>query len=277
MINETFPSLTKLYQDVVMRLAFDEPGVADLHAAPSIYSYDNKLVAEHGTFEEFDLGGVGLTKSRWTRFLNAYVDMPLLREWLPYAAKVDRPRVAGIMMKHVGAHSWGNCLVSIGFRRAVHPTLVVYSRASSLCPTGAIDFAFVSVVCRNLAQLMEIEQDDITVVWNISSAYVSGILWLPYLASSGREKEYLASDSRLVRTTGRVFKRWISQSDTCHLWHQCLRVHYPKRAEHCPFDDEECIERLPKFGPVARTINRYFQIKQGVMAKCLVKDLELPE
>jgi hypothetical protein len=272
--------MVELYHGIVGTLAWGGPGV-DLPLSPATHSFDNQIVAEQATFEEFNLGSIGMLKPRWSRFLNQYLDLDDLRRWLPVAANVKRSATAGIMTKTVPGHTWGNCLVGIVFRCEPKPTLTLQSRTSSIVPTGGIDLAFGSVIAREIAHLRGIDQRDIRFIWTVSDLFLSGVYWLPYLSSLGlkTEEKFRKCGSKTAKTTERAFRRWISRyrrKDCCEHWVNCLRRTIRKRIEFCPYDDEECRENLPKFSPTARAIERYVRIQRGTMQKCLVKELILP-
>jgi hypothetical protein len=168
MIIKTFPTIKDAWEGAYFGMLRDEPGAIDYFQRNIIHSFSNHLLARSGVMD-FDLGSIGLTPTKWTKFTGQYVDVESLHAWVNNAMnvrtydalwtfKIVPPNFTG----KKAVHQWGNCLLGFSFRRQPKPsTLTLYTRAQSLGFSGVADYALASFVIRKLAERLGVEPSSI--------------------------------------------------------------------------------------------------------------------
>lgn len=122
MIIKTFPDINALWEGAYFGMLEDRPGYIDYYQRNILHSHQNHLIAKSAVFD-FDLGKLGLTPTKWTKFTGQYVDVEQLHAWVNNAMnvksydalwtfKIVPPNFSG----KKAVHQWGNCLLGYSFR-----------------------------------------------------------------------------------------------------------------------------------------------------------------
>lgn len=167
MINKRFPDIRSAWEHMYDAIIADKEGVIDNYQRNIVHSYNNTVQVKSAVFD-FDLGAVGMTKTKWTKFTNQYVDQETLHAWID-SAKGIKTYDSLWMFKTVppnfggrrAVHRWGNCLLAFTFRRKPIPTLTYFTRAQSLGFSGVADYALCDFVARQFALKLGIPQEKI--------------------------------------------------------------------------------------------------------------------
>lgn len=145
----------------------DKEGVIDNYQRNIVHSYNNTVQVKSAVFD-FDLGRVGMTKTKWTKFTGQYVNVETLHAWIDSAPQIktyDSLWMFKTVPPNFGGrravHRWGNCLLAFSFRRKPKPTLTYFTRAQSLGFSGVADYALCDFVARQFAKRLRIPQEDI--------------------------------------------------------------------------------------------------------------------
>jgi hypothetical protein len=123
MIRHEAKDIKTLWDHAYFGIINDEPGVVDHFARNIFHSFGNVLTAQE-CFFDFDLGDIGLTPTKWTKFTGQYVDVESLHAWINNAMNVKTydslwqfkdipPNFGG----RKAVHQWGKCLLAFSFRR----------------------------------------------------------------------------------------------------------------------------------------------------------------
>lgn len=204
MIDAVLPDIRAAWEHAYFGLLDDTPGYIDYWQRNIIHSFGNKLTAERAVFD-FDLGDLGLTPTKWSKFTGQYVDVESLHAWINNAPnvktydalwtfKIVPPNFSG----KKAVHQWGNCLLGFSFRRQPKPpTLTLYTRAQSLGFSGVADYALGDFVARRLAERLGIRPEDIRFEVHCANFIIKMVEVAHYLKRIGRLEEYLSRGNRM--------------------------------------------------------------------------------
>jgi hypothetical protein len=205
LIRATYPNLEALWKGVFFKILDDEPGVIDLYGKNIVHSFGNVVTARDGVFD-FDLGEVGLTVTKWTKFTNMYVDIENLHAWVQNAMKVKSydamfpfkvtpPEFHGTK----AVHQWGPCILGISFRRQPIPTLTFYTRAQSLGFSGIADYALLHFIIKKLKERMRGRHgnEPIRTVIYCSNFIIKMVETVHTLEKWGLLEKYSEADTRI--------------------------------------------------------------------------------
>lgn len=204
MIVKTFEDISALWHGAYFGMLEDRPGYIDYYQRNILHSHNNHLVARSGIFD-FDLGKIGLTQTKWTKFTGQYVDVEQLHAWVNNAMnvktydalwtfKIVPPNFTG----KKAVHQWGNCLLGFSFRRQPKPaTLTLYTRAQSLGFSGVADYALCSFVVRKIAERTGIPPDKIQVQVYCPNFIIKTVETVATLYTFGRLEEFMKADTRV--------------------------------------------------------------------------------
>jgi hypothetical protein len=204
MIIKSYPDISALWHDAYFGMLEDRPNYIDFYQRNIIHSHQNHLIARSSVFD-FDLGKIGLTQTKWTKFTGQYVDVEQLHAWVNNAMnvrtydalwtfKIVPPNFSG----KKAVHQWGNCLLGFSFRRQPKPiTLTLYTRAQSLGFSGVADYALCSFVARKLAERMGIDQEKIRLQIYCPNFIIKTVETVATLHTFGRLEEFLEKEGRI--------------------------------------------------------------------------------
>jgi hypothetical protein len=217
MIDAVLPDIKSAWMHAYMSMLDDEPGAIDYYQRNIIHSFSNKLIAEQGFFD-YDLGDLGLTITKWTKFTGMYVDVDLLHAWINNAMNV-RTYEALYPFKSVppqfggrkAVHQWGPCLLGFSFRRQPKPpTLTLFTRTQSLGFSGVADYALCHFVAKKLAERIGIDQREIRIVIQCGSFVIKMVETLHFLEGLGKLDEYAEKDNRIGESI-RYYQVYLAQ------------------------------------------------------------------
>jgi hypothetical protein len=203
-INKVFPTLRDAWEGAYFGMIEDRPGAIDYYQRNIIHSHNNHIIAKSAIFD-FDLGDIGLTPTKWTKFTGQYVDVELLHAWVNNAMNV-RSYDALWPFKSVppnfggkkAVHQWGSCLLGFSFRRQPRPfTLTLFTRAQSLGFSGVADYALCDFVARRLAERMGVDPSEIRLQIYCPNFIIKLVEVPQYLQRIGRLQEWLDRDDRM--------------------------------------------------------------------------------
>lgn len=230
MINETFPSILEAWEGIYFSILRDKPGAIDFYQRNIIHSYDNHVIADGGTFD-FDLGRIGLTPTKWTKFTGQYVDVESLHVWVNNAMNVKaydslwqfknvEPNFTG----RKATHQWGKCLLGYSFRRQgkQRPTLTLYTRAQSIGFSGVADYALGAFVIGKLAERMGVDPSYIRFQIFCPNFILKTVEAVAFLHERGLLDEYLEKDDRIGESV-RYYYNYMQQDDEDIRWKAALR------------------------------------------------------
>lgn len=204
MIDAVLPDIKQAWYHAYFAILDDEPGAIDYYQRNIVHSFSNKLIAESCVFD-YDLGELGLTITKWTKFTGMYIDVDLLHAWVDNAMNV-RTYEALYPFKSVppqfggrkAVHQWGPCLLGFSFRRQPKPpTLTLFTRTQSIGFSGVADYALCHFVAKKLAQRMGIDQEDIRLVIQCGSFVIKMVEAVHFLENLGKLEEYAEKDNRI--------------------------------------------------------------------------------
>jgi len=236
MIVATYPDLTSLWLDTTLRV-IREPSLWDDTRPPRLFSFPNMLIAESADLAA-DLSWVGLTRSRWTRFLNRYIDPQELDLWLD---KIQHGYAATSMLfrtKVKDDHTGGECLIALSYR-ADNPTLTLYSREAEFPQRALLDTTFAHLAA------LAIGQKGIRVVWQLGGLYVSMLHALPLMARLG-----ILEEVKSMNTKAGAYFRYMTN-------------HLVKHSDSL------------KYGPAKRILKRWRAIEAGTMEPVPIDQLPI--
>jgi hypothetical protein len=180
------------------------------------HSHGNHLVAKQSVFD-FDLGEIGLTRTKWSKFTGQYVDVESLHAWVNNAMNVKTyeslwqfkdipPNFSG----KKATHQWGKCLLGFSFRRQPKPaTLTLFTRTQSLGFSGVADYALGDFVARRLAERMGIGPEDIEFQVYAPTFIIKVVEVVAFLHQRGLLDQYSQADTR----TGEAIRYYIKYMD----------------------------------------------------------------
>lgn len=229
MIRASLPNIKEAWLHAYFSMLDDKPGVIDFYQRNIIHSHSNVLTARQGVFD-FDLGEIGLTITKWTKFTGMYVDVDMLHGWVDNAMnvrsydamfpfKVTPPQFGG----KKAVHQWGPCIVGMSFRRQPKPTLTFFTRAQSLGFSGVADYALLHFVCKKLAERMSIPQEKIKVVIYCSNFMIKMVEVLHTLDRMGLLAQYEFADNRIGESI-RYYTKYLAQDAPELKWRAANRM-----------------------------------------------------
>lgn len=204
MIIKTFPTIKEMWEGAYFGMLEDKPGYIDYYQRNIIHSHQNHMIAKSAVFD-FDLGKIGLTSTKWTKFTGQYVDVEQLHAWVNNAMnvksydalwtfKIVPPNFSG----KKAVHQWGNCLLGYSFRRQPKPaTLTLYTRAQSLGFSGVADYALSAFVARKLAERMGVDPESIRLQIYCPNFIIKTVETVATLYTFGRLDEFLEAEGRI--------------------------------------------------------------------------------
>lgn len=206
MIIKKFPDIKTAWEGAFFGMLDDAPGFIDYYQRNIIHSFQNHIVARSGVMD-FDLGSIGLTPTKWTKFTGQYVDVESLHVWVNNAMnvrtydamwpfKIVPPNLSG----KKAVHQWGNCLLAYSFRRqptGKRPTLTLFTRAQSLGFSGVADYALAAFVIRKLAERMGVPPDSIQFQIYCPNFIIKMVEVVHTLNNRGLLHEYMDRDNRV--------------------------------------------------------------------------------
>lgn len=203
MIIERHPNIKAAWEAAYFGMLDDKPGYIDFYQRNIIHSFGNFLRADSAVFD-FDLGDIGLTITKWSKFTGQYVDVESLHAWINNAPnvrtydalwtfKIVPPNFTG----KKAVHQWGNCLMGFSFRRKPKPVLSLYTRAQSLGFSGVADYALSDFVARRLAERLGIPQEDIGLEIHCANFIIKMVEIVAVLTKMGLIDQYLERNNRI--------------------------------------------------------------------------------
>ena len=250
MIIREYENLAAIYHGITNAFIHEEEGVLDKAWQPRLFSFRNFIQSKTAEMP-FDLASIGLTKARWARFLNAYVDPRDLMVFFEKIRVLRRGAEIGMHSSRKSAddHDWGSCLQGISFMRDPEAHLCIFSRTTSFAQTGAIDLAFAHVIGRYLCQVTGMQLKDLRITWTVSNLFVSVLHAVPYITSSGRHDEVMSLNTHFSK------------------YYKALHSKY--------FHDDKENRRESLYGPVKRMILRHDQIQNDELKPVPIESLDL--
>jgi len=228
-IVKTFPDIKALWEGAYFGMLEDKPGYIDYYQRNILHSHNNHLIARSAVFD-FDLGKIGLTKTKWTKFTGQYVDVELLHGWVNNAMNVKTydalypfksvpPNFSG----KKAVHQWGNCLLGFSFRRQPKPpTLTLYTRAQSIGFSGVADYALADYVARKLAERMGIDPGKIQLQVYCPNFMIKTVEAVSTLHAYGRLDEFMEGEGR-VPDAIRYYWKYMHQDTADIKWRAARR------------------------------------------------------
>ena len=204
MIIKSFTNIKEAWEGIYFGILNDEPKVIDYFQRNIIHSHNNHIVAKHAVFP-FDLGDVGLTPTKWSKFTGQYVDVESLHAWVNNAMnvktydalwtfKIVPPNFTG----KKAVHQWGNCLLGFSFRRQPKPSmLTLYTRAQSLGFSGVADYALADFVIKRISERLGVEPSTIRFQVYCPNFIIKTVEVVATLNTLGLLDEYLNKDNRI--------------------------------------------------------------------------------
>lgn len=225
-----YPDIKSAWQGVYFSMLDDEPGVIDYYQRNIIHSFGNFLRAKQAVFD-FDLGVIGLTPTKWSKFTGQYVDVESLHAWVNNAMNVktyDALWTFKIVPPNFGGqkavHQWGNCLMGFSFRRQPKPpTLTLYTRAQSLGFSGVADYALCDFVARKLAERMGIPQEEIRLEIHCANFLIKTVETIHTLQSLGKLEEYKNKNNRISDSIN-YYLAYMARDETEIKWRAARRM-----------------------------------------------------
>lgn len=223
-IRKVYPTLLDAWEGAYFAMLNDEtyPGgrvAIDYFQRNIWHSFQNHIVAKSALFD-FDLGTIGLTKTKWSKFTGQYVDVESLHAWIDNAMKVKTyeslwqfkdipPNFRG----KKATHQWGKCLLGFSFRRQPKPpTLTLFTRTQSLGFSGVADYALGDFVARRLAERMGIDPAGIRFQIYAPNLIIKVVEVIAFLHQRGLLDYYAGTDNRV----GESIRYYINYMDRPH-------------------------------------------------------------
>jgi hypothetical protein len=229
LIIKTSPDIRALWEGAYFGILEDKPGYIDYYQRNILHSHQNHLIAQKAVFD-FDLGDIGLTLTKWSKFTGQYVDVEQLHAWVNNAMnvktydalwtfKIVPPNFSG----KKAVHQWGNCLLGFSFRRQPKPpTLTLYTRAQSLGFSGVADYALCDFVARKLAERMGIDQEKIRLQVYCPNFIIKTVEAPATLYRYGRLDEFLQADTRVGEAI-RYYHDYMNRDESEIRWRAARR------------------------------------------------------
>lgn len=209
MIRQSFKNIKAAWEGAYFAMLDDTVNKAGVPAIDYFqrniwHSHNNHIVARQAVFD-FDLGDIGLTKTKWSKFTGQYVDVESLHAWINNAMNVKTyeslwqfkdvpPNFRG----KKATHQWGKCLLGLSFRRQPKPaTLTLFTRTQSLGFSGVADYALGDFVARRLAERMGVEPEKIVFQIYAPTLIVKVVETVAFLHQRGLLDQYTSRDDRI--------------------------------------------------------------------------------
>lgn len=236
MIVKTYPDIRAAWEGIYFGFLNDEPKVIDYFQRNIIHSHNNHIIARSAVFD-FDLGEIGLTPTKWTKFTGQYVDVESLHAWVNNAMnvktydalwtfKIVPPNFTG----QKAVHQWGNCLLGYSFRRqGGTPTLTLYTRAQSIGFSGVADYALSSFVAGKLAERMGIDQERIRLQVYCPNLILKTVETVHFLHQRGLLEEYMSRDDRIGNAV-RYYYDYMNRPEEDIRWRAARRMKHKLEA-----------------------------------------------
>jgi hypothetical protein len=228
-IRHTAVDIKSAWEHAYFGIIDDKPGVIDHYARNIFHSFGNVLTAEQAFFD-FDLGDIGLTQTKWTKFTGQYVDVESLHAWVNNAMNVktyDALWTFKIVPPNFGGqkavHQWGNCLLAFSFRRKPKPTLTFFTRTQSLGFSGVADYALAHYVAKKLAYRMGIDQRQIRLEVHCANFIVKAVETIHFLKGRGLLEEYLERPGR-IGSSIKYYYDYLNRPDDKLKWRAANRM-----------------------------------------------------
>lgn len=229
MIIKTFPDIKSLWEGIYFGMLEDTPGYIDYYQRNIIHSHQNHLVARSSVFD-FDLGSIGLTNTKWSKFTGQYVDVESLHAWINNAMNVRTydalwpfKQVPPNLTGRKAVHQWGPCLLGFSFRRQPKPpTLTLFTRAQSIGFSGVADYALCDFVARRLAERMGIPPERIKLQIYCPNLMIKMVEAVATLVRYGRLDEFKDKDNRVAEAI-RYYEMYMDRPDEEIKWRAARR------------------------------------------------------
>lgn len=196
MIRAVFPDLTSLWHKSARAMLTAGPigsdGILDWKGSSETYSYSNVLRARSMEFE-FDVGrDLSLNRSRFTTLQRSYLHPDDLDAFLDRVEVIGRRTASrGVLTTMAvrqkqgskGRYANGPCIIGYGWRgghRGPPPTLTLHSRTSYLTYMGGMDLALCYVLASRIADMLDIEVEDIHFEWFSDALMTHNYKQIPY-------------------------------------------------------------------------------------------------
>lgn len=229
MIIKTFPDIRSLWEGAFFGMLEDQPRYLDYAQRNIIQSFQNHLIAKSAVFD-FDLGDIGLTQTKWSKFTGQYVDVESLYVWINNSMNVKsydsmwnfkmvKPNFGG----KKAVHQWGNCLLGYSFRRKPGPpTLTLFTRTQAIDFAGVADYALTHFVAKKIAERMGIDQSKIRFQVYCPNLLIKMVAVIHTLHRFGRLDEFLAMDTRVSEGV-KYYYEYIQQEEKDIKWRAAKR------------------------------------------------------
>lgn len=229
MINKSYQNIRDAWEGIYFGFLEDQPKVIDYYQRNIIHSFNNHVLAKEGVMD-FDLGEIGMTPTKWTKFTGQYVDVESLHVWVNNAMNVKAydalwqfkdvpPNFSG----KKAVHQWGKCLLGYSFRRqGGPPTLTLYTRAQSIGFSGVADYALGSFVISKLAERMGIPPERIRFQVFCPNFILKTVEAVAFLHQRGLLEEYLNRDDRIGDSV-RYYNEYMNRPEDEIRWRAARR------------------------------------------------------
>lgn len=236
MITKTYDNILDAWEGIYFGFLNDESKVIDYYQRNIVHSFNNHIVAKHGIMD-FDLGRIGMTPTKWTKFTNQYVDVESLHVWVNNAMNVKAydalwtfrivpPNFTG----QKAVHQWGNCLLGYSFRRqGGPPTLTLYTRAQSIGFSGVADYALASLVISKLAERMGVDPGKIRFQIFCPNFILKTVESIHFLHERGLLDEYMGRDDRIGDSV-RYYHAYMNRPEEDIKWRAAKRMKHKLEA-----------------------------------------------
>jgi hypothetical protein len=177
-LHEVWPDMTTLHRRLADGLAHAHADELDLVTSVDVHKTNVMMEAESADLS-FNLKHLWLTRARWTKMLNDYVDAGELRVWLDKCETIGkRGRGMAVMrMKEVNARAgpkvtrrWGGCMLAASYRAVPRPTITLHSRTSYVGYLGILDLGVASCLARYGAAAAGLSAPELRFTWMLEDA-----------------------------------------------------------------------------------------------------------
>jgi hypothetical protein len=235
-VRQVFPNIRDAWEGIYFGFLEDRPGVIDYYQRNIIHSHNNQIIAKSAVMD-YDLGEIGMTPTKWTKFTGQYVDVESLHVWVNNAMnvktydalwtfKIVPPNFSG----EKAVHQWGNCLLGYSFRRqGGPPTLTLYTRAQSIGFSGVADYALSSYVASKLAERMGIPQEKIRLQIYCPNLILKTVETVHFLHQRGLLDEYLVKEGRIGNAV-RYYYDYMNRPEEDIRWRAARRMKHKLEA-----------------------------------------------
>lgn len=209
--------ITEVFAWTVGKMLWVPELVVDLTKSPSIYSYNNLLMADSCDFE-LDLASVGLTKNRWARFLTQYIDKAELEAWLQsindqrrgvinlLRSTGDTKMTPSLYQPDKAGHRWGACFLGVSLQLIPVPRLTLYSRTARMPTTASMELTLISLLAKEIKRRYHINKK-IKFTWFCAAIHVTAYDAMPYLIYREEMQEFLKSKVPLAGFVSRQYEK----------------------------------------------------------------------